>query len=165
MSDRIAVMGRGRVLQVSSPSELYRIPACREVAEFVGAINLLEGRVGSIDSARCVVSIAGLGDIDVCRETAAALIGELAPGSAVTVAVRPEHIGVTPPAVPSPPGAAVPGRVTHAVYLGDRSYLSVRLEGGPQILACLPGLINLTPFQPGSAVQVRVPQEVTVMKP
>ena len=50
MSDRIAVMDRGRLLQVGSPDEIYARPASREVMEFIGSVNVLEGRVASAEA-------------------------------------------------------------------------------------------------------------------
>jgi spermidine/putrescine ABC transporter ATP-binding subunit len=163
MSDRIAVMSHGKVLQVSSPIELYRKPSCREVAEFIGAINLLEGRIRDFDDARCMVSVSGLGDIEVPREGMSLSSGEITRGAEVTLAVRPEHVQVMPSSQIACSAAAV-GHVVHAVYLGDRSYLNVGLQGGTQILACLPGLLDMAPFQQGNAVQVAILREVTFMR-
>ncbi|MFO1238504.1 MAG: ABC transporter ATP-binding protein, partial [Alphaproteobacteria bacterium] len=55
LSDRIAVMQKGQVLQIASPRELYESPNCREVADFIGTMNFLHGSVKAIDGKTAVV--------------------------------------------------------------------------------------------------------------
>ena len=59
MSDRIAVMDQGRVLQIGTPVEIYEQPASRFIAEFIGESNLLDGTALDVDGAVCSIDIDG----------------------------------------------------------------------------------------------------------
>lgn len=93
----------GRLLQIAAPHVLYERPACRAVAEFVGLSTLLPGRVAAPDR------------VDVGFARLATATGARAPGRAVHVLVRPEHVEADPP-----PGAPnrLEGRVGAVRYLG-----------------------------------------------
>src|SRR4051812_48881933 len=86
MSDRIAVMDRGRVLQVGSPRDVYEEPESRFVAGFVGVSNLLELPV---DAARDGVLTLRLGEHD-----AVSADGEAPVGATAIVTIRPERIAI-----------------------------------------------------------------------
>ena len=148
MSDRIAVMSAGRILQVGTPHEIYERPADRFVASFIGETNFLDGEIagGSSDPARVRVRLDAGGEITAER-------GEDAPSAGrCTVVVRPEHaelvraggrgetsgeapgtsasdevIAVTPgPAV----GGGPSGRLDTVVYSGTDTHLHVALADG-----------------------------------
>ncbi|MGY1457532.1 ABC transporter ATP-binding protein [Luteimonas sp. A534] len=130
MSSRIAVMDTGRIVQVSTPAVLYEYPATRFVAEFIGGINIFEGRVLGTDEASGQARIQ-------CDALDAELLARhadpLPEGTAVSVAVRPEKIDVheAPPAR----GTAatenvVVGKVRDIAYLGDVSIYQVETEAG-----------------------------------
>ena len=123
MSDRIAVMSEGRVLQVDTPERLYERPASREVADFIGTMNFVEGEVEAVDGATATVNAGSLG-----RVSAAMSEQRFGRGSRVLIAIRPEKIAVSR----EKPGArfnVVRGRVAAASYLGDRSHLRVDVPG------------------------------------
>jgi spermidine/putrescine ABC transporter ATP-binding subunit len=84
MSDRIAVMNRGRVEQVGTPDDVYESPASLFAASFVGATNLLEGRVVDVDRTGPVVELVGGGSVRARPNP------DLARGDLVTISVRPE---------------------------------------------------------------------------
>jgi putrescine transport system ATP-binding protein len=128
MSSRVAVMDAGRIVQVSTPAALYEYPATRFVAEFIGAVNIFDGRVASIDEGKGLVRVQcdALG-----RELVARHSDPIPPGTAVSVAVRPEKIDVHEQA-PLAENVAV-GRVSEIAYLGDVSIYQVRTEGGAMI--------------------------------
>src|SRR5579883_1061368 len=90
LATRIAVMDRGKVLQVGTPSEIYEFPRSRFVADFVGTTNLFEGTVTGSEPGRVTVH---------CAETACDLLiddlGRFAIGQRVWVALRPEKIRLT----------------------------------------------------------------------
>lgn len=122
MSDRIAVMNRGRIEQVASAEELYERPRTAFVADFLGESNSLSGTVLRADAARFVVrTTAGL------ELTASDGVG-LTPGHAVSVAIRPEQIVF----LGSDGGAdnAAEGVVEDVVYLGEAVRYFVRLATG-----------------------------------
>ena len=117
LSDRVAVMRDGRVLQVAPPKELYERPRTRFVADFVGVNNFLPGAVRAVADGRVSVE-TGLGLVR------ALAIAGLAPGARCVVAVRPENIAL---------GAgenAVAGRVVLASYLGSTLRYDVEGPGG-----------------------------------
>jgi putrescine transport system ATP-binding protein len=94
MANRIAVMSKGRVLQVGTPQQVYEYPANRFVADFIGNINLLDGQLLEPGHDHCVVQTE-LGPIHV----AYGLSGSV--NMPISVAIRPEkmHISKTAPAI------------------------------------------------------------------
>ena len=129
MSDRIAVMDRGRVLQVGTPAEIYRDPADRFVMEFIGSPNVFAGRVERLGDGEVDVAIPG---VAVVRARHAG--SGLAMGAAAAVLVRPERVrlSATPPAAPAAP---LPGQIAKIADLGFISHYFVRLADGQEVLA------------------------------
>lgn len=125
MSTRLAIMDSGRILQVGTPAEVYEYPASRFVAEFIGAVNLFEGRVVGTEEEDLLViqSEATGGDIVMYHAS------PLAVGTPVAVALRPEKIRV----LDGPPRDDhnwVRGTVREIGYLGDVSIYHVGTEQG-----------------------------------
>ena len=126
MADRIAVMDHGRIVQVATPGEIYEQPRTRFIAEFVGDVNILEGRVRGQQS--------GLWQIDTASAQAPLTIDDadevLNDGQAVAIAVRPEKMLIhrEPPA----PDAAnvLTGEVWDIGYLGDWTVYRIKLASG-----------------------------------
>jgi spermidine/putrescine ABC transporter ATP-binding subunit len=116
MADRIAVMDRGRILQVAPPDQLYESPNCRMVADFIGTTNLFPGRVIGRGERGIRLETEGLGELHLPQD------GQ--PGSQIGMAVRPEKVRITHE---RPDGApiAVPGQVTQLAYFGDYSLVYV----------------------------------------
>lgn len=130
MSSRIAVMDAGRIVQVSTPAVLYEYPATRFVAEFIGGINLFDGRVLGMegDSGQVRIQCDALGAELLARHT-----DPLPEGTAVSVAVRPEKVDVheAPPARGTVATEnVVVGKVRDIAYLGDVSIYQVETEAG-----------------------------------
>ena len=121
VADRIAVMDRGRLIQVAIPQEIYERPNSRWVADFIGDINLIEGRVTAVYPSFVMVEREGM-RLRIAH-------APVAPGP-IAVALRPEKIRVSH-AVPDGAfenGAA--GTVTGIGYLGTLSLYKVRLDDG-----------------------------------
>jgi spermidine/putrescine transport system ATP-binding protein len=119
MSDRLAVMNEGHLLQVGLPRDIYEQPTSRFVADFIGDINLLAATV--VD--RRVVELGG--GIRVEADTGATA------GSAVTVAIRPERFELYDLDEPIPDGLnRIRGTVTRRTYYGDVHYYDVRTPAG-----------------------------------
>jgi spermidine/putrescine transport system ATP-binding protein len=115
MSDRIAVMNQGHVLQVGTPGEIYERPADRFVADFIGETNFLEGEVKGRRADEATVVVDGVLTLHVPIERGVGM------GDEVTVAIRPEKISLH--AEPPDP-RAVPGIVQEVIYTGtDTRYL------------------------------------------
>ena len=122
MSDRIAVMEKGRVLQVADPKTLYEAPATRGVADFIGTMNFFEGHMTGVIRGTATVETQALNRLNVTLRPDATF----GTGARVLVAIRPERLSLSRE---PPEGWSVPGRLIAAAYLGDRSQFQVRLEG------------------------------------
>ncbi|HEY8609969.1 MAG TPA: ABC transporter ATP-binding protein [Roseomonas sp.] len=114
LADRVAVMDRGRLLQVAPPREVYDRPATRFVAEFLGAANVLSG------------TRTADGALD-CPEAACTLrAAEPLPEGVAAIALRPERIRI----VPASGENSAAGMVEEAAFRGESSLILVRLAGG-----------------------------------
>jgi len=121
ISDRIAVMARGRIEQLGPAADIYTRPATRFVADFIGEANFLRAEVIAHDGAGVRVRLGPL--------VLSLAAGEHEPGPA-TLVVRPEAILVRP-AGPGPPTAGVlTGRIRQAAYLGAAGEYVVETEVG-----------------------------------
>ena len=123
MSDRIAVMFTGDIGQMADPETLYRRPNSIRVAEFIGKMNFLSGRVLSVGE-RISVDVAGLGRSEVPAEQAP---GGAVPGD-VTIGIRPETLAILFDGETTDRRLA-DGVVDEVVYYGDMTYYDVRIPG------------------------------------
>jgi putative spermidine/putrescine transport system ATP-binding protein len=129
MSDRIAVMDGGRVLQVGSPHEVYDQPGTRFVAGFVGVSNLLELPVDAVDGTLARLRL-GAGDA-VSAQTRG---HELQPGSVAIVTIRPERIALHEGTAAGAEGCHASGVVRESLYAGPTSRFVVALDGGGELM-------------------------------
>jgi len=116
MADRIAVMRSGRILQVATPRDLYRHPADRFVASFIGTMNILDG-VATADGVR----------LDPVGEVRLEAFGA-APGAPLAVGIRPDDVILLDADAPPPPGTAFafPAQVETTVFAGSQIHTLVR---------------------------------------
>jgi putrescine transport system ATP-binding protein len=122
LSDRIAVMDRGRVMQVGTPTEIYEYPANRFVAGFIGQITTFAATVAQANDGLALLETADLGKVTVAARS------RLVPGQAVTLALRPEKVAI---ARDRPEGPnAVQGQVRDLAYFGKDSLYRVTLPSG-----------------------------------
>ncbi|GGD99891.1 MULTISPECIES: ABC transporter ATP-binding protein [Rhizobium] len=124
MADRIAVMSHGKVVQVATPAEIYEAPNCRFVADFIGDVNIFDGKVASSGNGTVEISVdSGFSVRVAASETPSA-------GSAVGFAIRPEkmRVGRTAPANASVNAAK--GELWDIAYLGDMTVFHVKLQSG-----------------------------------
>ncbi len=132
VADRIAVMDRGRLIQVAPPAEIYERPNSRWVADFIGSVNLFEGRVGNDEG---TIEGTALG-----RLRAAGKINAES-GATVWVAVRPEKVRLTRYEVGRHEQAVAENGVAATVidigYLGDLSLYRLRTEAGVALQAAI----------------------------
>ena len=145
MSDRIAVMDQGRLLQVGTPSEIYAQPASRAVMSFIGSVNVLAGRMAAGGD----VELPGLGLVP-----AAATAATPPPGQPVELLVRPEHVHLSadPGAAPQPPLRA---QLLKTARLGFITHCTLRLADGRELLAYrLDGAPALPPAAGGEPASV-----------
>jgi spermidine/putrescine transport system ATP-binding protein/putrescine transport system ATP-binding protein len=143
MSDRVAVMEKGGVLQVADPKTLYDKPVSRAVADFIGTMNFFPGRLVGISDGRAIVETSALGRMEASLEGT----GRFSSGANVLIAIRPEKLLLTSE---QPNRPSVQGRILAASYLGDRSQIQVRIPGTDVPVAVVAQ--NISAFQPGDAV-------------
>ncbi|HET8522668.1 MAG TPA: ABC transporter ATP-binding protein [Thermomicrobiales bacterium] len=131
MSDRIAVMRAGRILQFDTPDEIYERPRNRFVAGFVGRSNFLEGPIMRADDG--VVEIEVIGSGVICGRAH----GELPPRGVGTIVVRPEKIALEGDfgGFGAPDGWNVlTGTIEDQIYLGGYTRYVLRLPGGGTLI-------------------------------
>jgi putrescine transport system ATP-binding protein len=127
LADRIAVMERGSIVQVATPTEIYEQPRSCFVADFIGDVNLIEGRLVAGESGVAVDTAVG--------RLGVATAGEARAGDTVWLAVRPGKMCI---------GEALPaanrlsGEVMEAGYLGDVSIYKLRLDSGIVVKVTVP---------------------------
>ena len=122
MSDRVAVMNRGRILQIGSPRDIYESPSSVFVASFVGHSNQLTGRVDEVHAAVCRIHAPGLPAI-VARYQAAPIVG-----TPITLAIRPERLDLSRTPHESGFDNNVPARIEKAVYNGSDMHYWLRFS-------------------------------------
>jgi iron(III) transport system ATP-binding protein len=148
LSDRIAVMHEGRLQQCGPPREVYARPANRTVADFMGLVNLLAGRITHTAGDESVVTIRGA-DVSGVPLPPGARTGQM-----VQVAVRPECIRLV--SVPETAGLtsdAVAGKVVEVTFLGNLTDCHVMLDDGTRLrVQTEPGAV----FDVGQPVLVRL---------
>ena len=131
MSDRIAIMNEGRIVQLGTPREIYTRPATVFASDFIGQTNLLRGTVRATD--RQVVTLeVGAGQL-VAAESASAL----SPGGAATLSVRPEAIRVARDGAAPPGPHGLSGTIAEIVYLGSSVRIALGVAGDLVIWADL----------------------------
>lgn len=122
LSDRIAVMDRGRIEQVGTPAEIYEAPRTSFVAAFIGDTNFLEGRVlEGLEGDYCRVAVDGLPEI-LCYNDRG-----LAAGQPITLSVRPEKVHISHERPEERPRSNhIPAVVEDVIYLGANTKYWVR---------------------------------------
>jgi spermidine/putrescine transport system ATP-binding protein len=124
MSDRLAVMNRGQVLQIGSPHDIYDRPENRFVANFIGETNFLEGLVTGAANGGVKVKLAS-GAVVAANAPAA-----VSPADKVTIVVRPEHASLVHPGE----RATLKGTLEHIVYFGTDTHYHIKLEQGSEFV-------------------------------
>ncbi|MGE3876388.1 MAG: ABC transporter ATP-binding protein [Parvibaculaceae bacterium] len=122
MSDRIAVMDRGQIAQAGTPAEIYRSPATRFVAGFVGESSFVPVKVIGVKDGRATVTLAGGGEA-----TAAAGAGAKA-GQDMALMLRPEGVRLT-----KPEDGRLRGRLRDVMFFGAVHRILVQLPEGTEI--------------------------------
>ncbi|WP_069882938.1 ABC transporter ATP-binding protein [Bosea sp. BIWAKO-01] len=154
MSDRVAVLNRGKIEQFDTPSGLYDRPQTRFVAEFIGETNLLAGRVSQRQGEAATVALASGGSVSCDRA------GPFEPGSEVMVSVRPEMLHLVQDAA-----AANALRVTveDHVYHGD--HIRLHLAFGESRLIARAGRRDAAPPIDSTAFASFAPGDCSLVAP
>jgi spermidine/putrescine transport system ATP-binding protein len=139
MASRCAVMHRGLLQQVATPSDLYEFPSSRFVADFIGQVNLFEGKLTVDERDHAVIAAPELPTPVFLDHGVTG-----AYGASLWIAIRPEKIelhkrpeGAPPFAMEDAPAGhnVAPGVIRHIAYLGSESVYDVELEGGRRVRA------------------------------
>jgi iron(III) transport system ATP-binding protein len=125
ISDRIAVMQSGDIMQIGTPAEIYEKPANTFVADFIGTTNFIDGEVVEVDADTSEVVIrTGFGETMRCRT---ADVSETTPNRKVKASIRPEDVTVFA-APPEQKENLFKGAIVHRAYLGNFLYFFVSVE-------------------------------------
>jgi len=160
LSDEIAVIEGGVLQQFGPPRQVYARPANRGVADFMGQINFLPTRILAVsgETARVVVD----GGLELAVHLPAGAPAELATGSAVDLAVRPENVRLAESGPHERPGALT-GRIADVTFLGNANEYVATVAGGTRLR------VQTHPsqqFAVGDSVTVEFdPTECTIFKP
>ncbi len=144
LATRCAVMNKGSLMQVATPADLYEFPSSRLVADFIGSVNLFEGRVEEDESDHAIIALPEVG-IKAWLDHGT--------GASETVqiwlALRPEKVelhkrsnGEGPPELEGTPKGynVLKGTIMDIAYLGSESVYDVKLEGGKRVRVIRPNL-------------------------
>ena len=124
MADRIAVMSHGKVVQVATPAEIYEAPNSRFVADFIGDVNIFDGKVTTASNGAVEIAVDSGFTVRTASTDAPAV------GAALGFAIRPEKLRVTRAAPANASINAAKGELWDIGYLGDMTVFHVRLSSG-----------------------------------
>jgi len=172
LSDRIAVLNRGRLEQLATPAEIYDRPASLFVNTFVGTANVIPGHLVSADGGGAIVALDGGGHI-----AARAPIESIRPGDRVVVCVRPEHLRISPGGVGliaaggvgliAAGGVGLTGTVEMGLPLGATIVHEIRVPSGLSLKIAEPRATGVEPRPAGTVVTLipTQPEAVGVFRP
>ena len=147
MSDRIAVMSRGRVEQIGTPEEIYHTPASIFVAGFIGSANMMPGVLDTSSERPIAVLESG-------RRLAVQSSGEIRAGDPVTVMIRPERMHAVAGGGDTDEHS-IDGVVTHGIFQGSTVRLVVQSSEGYELIATVEDDDDLPDITPGSPITLR----------
>jgi putrescine transport system ATP-binding protein len=149
LSSRMGVMNHGQIVQVGTPTDIYEFPATRFVADFIGSVNMFEGRLIEDEPDFVRIRCDELGGVIYVNHGISS-----PPDATVWVAVRPEKINISRQP-PTPAGGThqpeagagenvVRGTVKEIAYMGDMSIYLVQIESGKTIRVTIPNVARHT---------------------
>jgi len=139
LASRIAVMNRGQIVQTGTPTEIYEFPSSKFVADFIGSVNMFEGRLVEDLPDRVRIHSDELGGIVYVDHGISA-----APGANVWAAVRPEKIEISRTAPADTSENFARGVVKEIAYMGDLSVYLVKIDTGKIVRVTLPNTERLS---------------------
>ncbi|RLE70867.1 MAG: spermidine/putrescine ABC transporter ATP-binding protein [Thermoprotei archaeon] len=148
MSDRVAIMNKGKLLQVGTPEEIYERPKSKFVADFIGEMNFLKGKVDITASRVKIMTDVGF-NVSLAKED---FPTEYLKHKKVFLCIRPEHMEIyrEPTA-----DALISGKILDFQYLGHLIKYFIELENGQTIIINQPR-IGLSPYNVGQRIYIRV---------
>ncbi|MGH8315726.1 MAG: ABC transporter ATP-binding protein [Steroidobacterales bacterium] len=132
LASRIGVMNHGEIVQVGTPSEIYEFPASRFVADFIGSVNMFEGRLIEDRPDHVRIQSDELGGVIFVDHGISA-----APGVTVWAAIRPEKIRIARER-PQQPDNVIEGTIKEIAYMGDMSIYLVQIDTGRIVRVTMP---------------------------
>ncbi len=126
MASRIAIMSKGRVLQVGTPKEIYEHPRNKFVADFIGNVNLFPGKLSVDETDHCAVTTS-IGEIQVGHGVSGTL------NMLVSIAVRPEKIEISKTRPTKVERNLFQGRVKEIGYLGSYTTFILAASDGSRV--------------------------------
>ncbi len=137
LATRIGVMNHGAIVQIGTPSEIYEYPVSRFVADFIGSVNMFEGRLIEDEPDYVRVRSDELGGAFHVGHGVSA-----APDATVWVALRPEKIHISRERPEGGPDNQVQGTVAEIAYRGDQSVYLVKLATGRMVRVTQPNIVR-----------------------
>jgi putative spermidine/putrescine transport system ATP-binding protein len=156
LSDRIALMDRGRIVQIGAPRELYEHPANRFVASFIGEGSLIEGTVLRDEQGEASLLPRGGSQPLPARRT------DLPKGAAAFILLRPEKLRLSRP---DQGGGGAQAEVLDTVYVGDITRVTLRMNGGATLVAKQTNHADSPRWSPGAGVRVAWAREDATLLP
>lgn len=147
MSNRVAVFDDGIIQQLAPPEELYERPVNAFVAYFIGENNRLYGTVKEVNGEECAVELDGGGGV-----VKALKVNTGGPGSRTTLSLRPERVGIAPPA--GSVQNVLTGTVLELIYLGDHIRTRMTVSGNDEFIVKVPNAQGHAAMKVGEEVQV-----------
>jgi spermidine/putrescine transport system ATP-binding protein len=156
MSDRVAVMDQGRVLQIGSPQEIYNHPSERFVADFIGDTNFLEADVLVANGQEVTLRLASGAEIN------ATLPKDVSAARQVTIVVRPERAVLCA----DPSAALLQGELQNIVYFGTDTHYHLTLPDGDAFMARVQNTRSRqAPFELGAQIGIAIePEAIQVLR-
>ena len=156
MSDRVAVMNEGRVLQIGAPQEIYNHPSERFVADFIGDTNFLKADVLAANGQEVTLRLASGAEIN------ATLPEDMSAAGQVTIAVRPERAVLCA----DPSATLLQGKLQNIVYFGTDTHYHLTLPDGDAFMARVQNTRSRqAPFELGAQVGIAIePEAIQVLR-
>lgn len=155
ISDRLLVLHDGVIQQIGTPSEIYESPANRFIAEFVGYVNFLEGKVESFDQASGVFQVSTeYGNLSLNRVNEK----KFEKGDEVFLVIRPETVALFPPDAEDLPNMLT-GNIQHSMYAGNLVKYTIRC-GDREILIDQYNPKDSIKFKRGDNIKFTIPNTV-----
>jgi putative spermidine/putrescine transport system ATP-binding protein len=157
MSDRIAIMNRGRINQLGTPLELYEQPASVFAASFLGKSNFIDAEIADVNGPLLLCDVKG------CRLWQRAPAGPIERRGAITLALRPEKIGLASGPENAASANKLPARIRDVTYYG--AIMEIRCDGGPldELIVQAPAWRNEQRFCVGETVWLHWPEDAAVV--
>jgi putrescine transport system ATP-binding protein len=137
LSSRMGVMNHGKIAQVGTPAAIYESPATKFVADFIGSVNMFEGRVLDEASGSLRIQSEELGCVVAVERSV-----NCARGATVWTALRPEKINISRDQEQGSPENVVRGTVKEIAYMGDVSIYHVQIDSRKIVRVTLPNIMR-----------------------